>query len=91
MADWLRDFLSHDALYAAEWFSRAENDYIFREMLKEHGCGVIMRNIIYRAVRMGGGITAYKQHTPESIEANRRLCPLRIDCAPVNRTINLDK
>ena len=90
MGDWLRDYLTHDAFYAAEWFTRVVNDWIFREMLKEHGCGLIVRNLIYRTVRLAGGITGYKRHTPESIAENRRLCPLWIDGIPITETFDLD-
>lgn len=56
----------HDVLYEAEVVPRKAADDVFREALKELGVGALKRNIMYWAVRLGGGLT-WDKHTDESI------------------------
>jgi hypothetical protein len=64
--------LIHDALYAAEAMDRKKQDEIFLHAMKHVGVSGWKANVMYRAVRIGGGAT-YKAHTPESI-AHAREC-----------------
>lgn len=56
----------HDWLYAAEAIPRDEADAIFLEAMEVDGVPKWDRRVMYRAVRLGGGLT-YKAHTDESI------------------------
>ena len=55
----------HDYLYreqprvapAMNPITRLDSDRIFRRIMKELGVGIIRRNLIYRAVRLGGGFS----------------------------------
>ena len=44
----------HDAFYASRVFSRKQSDDLFLEAMKADGVGMIKRNLIYSAVRLGG-------------------------------------
>nr|WP_295107497.1 DUF1353 domain-containing protein [uncultured Caulobacter sp.] len=68
---WVKGAVVHDFLYATRgtgvWkthpsgntrpapYSRAEADWILRDALKNRGVDVVRRNIIWAAVRIGGG------------------------------------
>lgn len=65
-------FLVHDILYASEYLSRSEADWILLELVEELGGNWVIRNIIWSAVRVGGA-SVYQAHTPESIGNARRL------------------
>jgi hypothetical protein len=68
---WVKGAVIHDFLYAtqgtgtwkkhpsgnsrAEPYSRVEADWILRDALRNRGVGVVRRNIIWLAVRVGGG------------------------------------
>jgi len=68
---WVKGAVIHDFLYAtrgtgiwkkhpsgnsrAEPYSRAEADWILRDALRNRGVDVVRRNIIWLAVRIGGG------------------------------------
>lgn len=45
----------HDLLYCTNALPRAECDALLREMLIVTGCDTVRANIIYAAVRIGGG------------------------------------
>ncbi|MBN2640353.1 MAG: DUF1353 domain-containing protein, partial [Victivallales bacterium] len=65
-------YLVHDIIYATEYLSRAEADWILLELVQELGGNWVIRNNIYLAVRWGGA-DVWKQHTAESIADARRL------------------
>lgn len=65
-------FLVHDILYASEYLSRSEADWILLEMIDELGGYWGIRNLVWMAVRAGGN-GVWKAHTPESIGNARRL------------------
>ena len=56
----------HDALYDSEHWQREQIDDCFRDLLRACGVGKMRRAVIYRAVRLFGGMT-WKKHTQESI------------------------
>jgi hypothetical protein len=63
--------LCHDALYAAEYVTRAHADWLFVGWLESVGTTWAKRNRMWLAVRAGGWVP-WGRHTPESIAAARR-------------------
>lgn len=63
----------HDALYASMLFSREDCDKLFLEAMGSDGVGKLLRNTIYRAVRIGGK-WAYEEH--EELQKYRNLITL---------------
>jgi hypothetical protein len=59
--------LPHDILYATETFTQSECDWIFIELMEELKINWVKRNLVYSAVRMGGGFV-WRKHTKKSIE-----------------------
>lgn len=53
---WIRAAVVHDWLYRTtrHGLSRKRADMIFREMMRQDGVGWWNRNLMYRAVRLGG-------------------------------------
>jgi len=68
--------IAHDALYCSEWIARSDADWIFLEIMEACGCWWITRNIIYSAVRIGGGII-WSNHKREDVKEARRLITLQ--------------
>lgn len=62
-----RAALLHDALYAAEIFSRKVCDEIFLQYMKEEKVSWWRRNSMWLAVRAFGG-TVWSKHTTESVK-----------------------
>lgn len=57
----------HDYLYRWQYFSRKTCDEVLLEAMKSSGCNWILRQTIYRAVRLGGaGAWAKDKQTPLS-------------------------
>ncbi len=56
---WVMAAIIHDYLYATQGlagvFTRSQADDIFREAMKDLGVNKVRRNVIYAAVRVGGG------------------------------------
>ena len=50
-------YVVHDWIYTTEMFDRALCDMILCEMMQELGAWWLTRNIVYEAVRLGGGFT----------------------------------
>ncbi len=74
--DHIRSSLLHDALYAAQYTSRATADKLFLEFMQHADCvGWYTRTTIYQAVDKCGS-NAWKEKTPESIIAARELITL---------------
>ena len=69
----------HDALYAAQSYDRKICDWIFLQVLQEHGCSWIKRNILWLAVRIFGGFV-WKKHTEESISKAKKLVAVSPSC-----------
>jgi hypothetical protein len=63
--------LLHDTLYQAEVFKRSFNDKLFLAAMVSTGVPKWKRNLMYIAVRMGGGFT-YKKHLIPNIEILRQ-------------------
>jgi hypothetical protein len=63
---YLLAFILHDAIYAAEIFTRDICDDIFLELMVELNCGWGGRNLAYMAVSQFGDST-WEDHTPKSI------------------------
>lgn len=61
----------HDALYAGEMVDRKLADEIFLTAMQELGAGWWKRNVMHKAVRVGGGFT-YSSHTVQSINEARK-------------------
>jgi hypothetical protein len=64
---YLLAFLVHDILYAGEFCTRTEADWILLELLEYLGASWIRRNEIYSAVRIGGSFV-WAGHTKENIQ-----------------------
>jgi len=60
----------HDALYAGEIYDRKTCDWIFLQILQQHGCSWIKRNILYFAVRTFGGFV-WRNHTEKNTQKAR--------------------
>lgn len=75
---YLLAFLVHDALYATEYVTRAEADWILLELCEWLGANWIRRNEIYSAVRCAGGLV-WATHTAQGRDAARKL----IDFNPI--------
>lgn len=58
--------LPHDVLYASEYFTQAECDWIFLELMKAVGINWVKRNTIWLAVKSFGGFV-WMKHTRYSI------------------------
>lgn len=69
--EYLPAALIHDGLYSAEIFKREICDGIFLVLLKRCGINIIKRNLMYYAVRIGGG-AVWARHTKQSV-INARL------------------
>lgn len=65
--------LVHDALYIAELVTRSEADWIFLELMQKVKVSWIKRNIVYSAVRIGGGV-CWARHTIDQILGARKKC-----------------
>ncbi len=70
----------HDAIYGIEAFSRLKCDNIFLDIMEEHGCNYIQRHLIYRAVRLFGGLV-WKKHTVDTINENMKFVRIFIRSA----------
>jgi hypothetical protein len=68
--------LIHDALYAGELVERSKADMIFLELMKKAKVSRIKRNIIYVAVRLGGGIP-WARHKIDGILEARKYCTIQ--------------
>ena len=62
----LRPALIHDICYATECFERTYSDNLFDEMLEFAGVVDIKEDVMYLAVRVGGG-DVWKKHTEQGI------------------------
>lgn len=80
--DYAAAALFHDFLYAGEIFDRKVNDALFLATTKAAGCPKGKRNIMYFAVRVGGGFT-YKKHTISSIMEVRKLLGITSQLRPL--------
>ena len=69
--DLLPHALAHDALYAGELLDRKACDRWFLDSMTLAGVGLVKRNAIYAAVRVGGGCV-WSKHTAEGVAAARR-------------------
>lgn len=56
----------HDGLYQSEAFDRQICDDIFRMAMSDNGTDAWTRNVLYYAVRLGGGFS-WDEHTAVSI------------------------
>lgn len=65
-------FLVHDALYATEYCTRAQADWILLELCEYLGASWPRRNAIYLSVRAGGW-PVWGKHTKKSIATARAL------------------
>jgi len=65
--------LVHDALYAGELLKRNECDWLFLELMKRAKIGWVKRNLVWSAVRAGGGIV-WGRHTIDSVIKARKYC-----------------
>ena len=61
MGRWSVPALVHDYLYRTHIVPRAEADAVFLELMRRHGTNCFTRNIIFRAVRLFGGV-AWRRH-----------------------------
>jgi hypothetical protein len=68
----LLPFILHDALYAAELFTRSECDWIFLEIMQEFGCSWYRRNKAWLGVRAGGWYV-WNRHKKTDIEKAKLL------------------
>jgi len=86
---WARPFISpdaswitvaallHDVLYAAEWVDRQVADAIFKQVMKYRRATWLQRNLVYAAVRIGGGFT-WAAHDRIEVEHYQELLQERI-------------
>lgn len=75
----------HDALYAAHWFCRWFCDVIYYLIRSQYGSGTeVVAKIEYAALRIGGR-SAWKEKTPERIEAARKLLKIRLVYVPLKK------
>ena len=65
--------LVHDALYAGELLPRNECDWLFLELMKRAKINWVKRNLVWSAVRAGGGIV-WARHTIDSVLKARKFC-----------------
>jgi len=70
-----RAALIHDALYAAELYSRETCDWIFLQIMQYHGCNWLKRNLMWSAVKIFGR-SVWKSHKKEEVEKARKLVKL---------------
>lgn len=80
--DYAAAALFHDFLYAGEIFDRKVNDALFLATMKAAGCSKIKRNLMYFAVRVGGGFT-YKDHDLSSVMEVRSLLGITSTLRPL--------
>ena len=66
----LRGYIIHDLLYAEQQYTRAISDAVLLEAMEVAGVGILMRTIIYMAVRLGGW-KAWNQHAEENLKKQR--------------------
>lgn len=67
----------HDALYAAHWCCRWVCDIIYYLIRVQYGTDTsVVAKVEYAAIRVGGR-SAWKEKTPASIEAARKLVKIR--------------
>jgi hypothetical protein len=64
--------LLHDVLYAGEWVDRQVADSIFKQIMRYRKASFIKRNIVYFAVRLGGGFV-WRKHDKIEVEQYRIL------------------
>jgi|GEM_PF-1311398 len=64
--------LHHDVAYQGELWERSYNDKLFLAAMTSTGVEKWKRNVMYAAVRLGGGFT-YRKHTYETIQNVRML------------------
>lgn len=75
----------HDALYAAHWFCRLACDVIYYLIRAQYGEGTaVVAKVEYTAIRLGGR-SAWKEKTPERIEAARKLLKIRLVYIPLKK------
>lgn len=75
----------HDALYAAHWFCRWACDVIYWLVRRQFGEATkIPATVEYTAIRVGGK-SAWKEKTPEGIEAARKLLKIRLVYVPLKK------
>lgn len=73
----------HDALYASHWFCRWACDVIYWLVRRQFGEATkIPATVEYTAIRVCGK-SAWKEKTPEGIEAARKLLKIRLVCVSV--------
>jgi hypothetical protein len=63
--------LVHDCLYMSEAVERKTADAIFLDLMKQQGVSWLKRNIMYRAVRVGG-MFVWNSHKPETVLENKQ-------------------
>lgn len=72
----------HDALYAAHWLCRWACDVVYWLVRRQFGEDTkIPATVEYTAIRLGGK-SAWKEKTPEGIEAARKLLKIRLVFIP---------
>lgn len=64
--------IAHDALYASEFVDRKVADTILLALMKYAKAPFITRNLVYMAVRIGGGFV-WKGHKKEEVTRSRKL------------------
>lgn len=62
--------IMHDFLYSAEVFERIKCDIEFYEALREEGASWVRAQLMYRAVRIGGGFV-WAKHDRKRVNALR--------------------
>lgn len=72
----------HDLMYQAELFDRKVHDDLFLATMVAAGANKAKRNIMYFAVRTGGGFT-YKKHTFETVMRARKLLGITSTLRPL--------
>jgi len=69
--------LLHDILYASEFFTQSECDWIFLELMDKVGINWFKRNTIWSAVKLFGGFVWLK-HTKYSINKAKSYMTVKI-------------
>jgi hypothetical protein len=70
--EYLGAAIIHDWLYESEVWPREDADRCFVDLMEWLGINWARRNVMYSAVRLGGGFT-WKKHTEASITLARQL------------------
>ncbi len=75
----------HDALYAAHWCCRWVCDLIYYLIRSQYGVNTaVVAKVEYTAIRLGGK-SAWKEKTPERIEATRKILKIRLVYIPLKK------